>query len=62
MKVKNLIRELQNCDPNAVINVVVREGLTPMQIFGQKMLLRLWNMKTTLLNGLLLIFAMLQEN
>jgi len=29
MKVKNLIRELQNCDPNAVINVVVREGLTP---------------------------------
>lgn len=29
MNVKNLIKQLQNCDPNAVINVVIRQGLTP---------------------------------
>jgi len=29
MRVKHLIKELKNCDPNAIVNVVIREGDTP---------------------------------
>jgi len=29
MKVKHLINELKNCDPNSIVNVVIRKGATP---------------------------------